>query len=63
MICTHRGFVKFNKIQKSEKKSKVGGWVKSQLGFFGGKLCEEIPDFLFLKTMSKIRNTEFRLYI
>ena len=33
-----RGFVKLKKIQKSEKNSEVGGWVKPQLGFlfFGG---------------------------
>ena len=33
-----RGFVKLNKIKKSEKNSEVGGWVKPQLGlkcFFG----------------------------
>ena len=27
------GFVKLKKIQKSEKNSEVGGWVKPQLGF------------------------------
>ena len=31
---TIRGFVKLKKIKKSDKNSKVGGWVKSQLGFF-----------------------------
>ena len=34
-----RGFVKLKKIQKSEKISEVGGWVKpnSDLYFLGGK--------------------------
>ena len=31
-----RGFVKLKTIQKSEKNSEVGGWVKPQFGF--GKL-------------------------
>ena len=31
---TLRGFVKLKKIQKSEKNSEVGGWVKPQLDFF-----------------------------
>ena len=34
-----RGFVKFKKIKKSEKNSEVGGWVKSQLGFFFFRNC------------------------
>ena len=29
-----RDFVKFKKIQKSEKNSEVGGWVRPQLGRF-----------------------------
>ena len=29
-----RGSVKLKKIQKSEKDSEVGGWIKHQLGFF-----------------------------
>ena len=28
------GFVKLKKVQKSEKNSEVGGWVKPQLRFF-----------------------------
>ena len=28
-----RDFVELKQIQKSEKNSEVGGWVKSQLGF------------------------------
>ena len=36
-----RGFVKLKKIQKSEKNSEVGGWLKPQLGllFFSEILC------------------------
>ena len=36
-----RGFVELKKIQKSEKNSEVGGWLKPQLGFFfwGGEFC------------------------
>ena len=29
-----RGFVKLKKIEKSEKNSEVGGWVKPQLAFY-----------------------------
>ena len=29
-----KGFCQVKKIQKSEKNSEVGGWVKPQLGFF-----------------------------
>ena len=33
-MCTQfSGFVKLKKIQKSEKNSKVGGWVKPKLEF------------------------------
>ena len=31
-----RGFLKLEKIKKSEKNSEVVGWVKPQLGFFFG---------------------------
>ena len=38
-----RGFVKLEKIQKFEKNSEVGGWVKPQLGFV---FFLKIPVFL-----------------
>ena len=34
-----QGFCQVKKIQKSEKNSEVGGWVKPQLGFFIFILC------------------------
>ena len=45
-----RGFVKLKKFQKSEKNSKVSGWVKPQLGFFFflEMLCFFVSFVLFL---------------
>ena len=31
-----KGFCQVKKIQKIEKNSEVGGWVKPELGLFGG---------------------------
>ena len=34
-----RGFVRLKKIQKSEKNSEVGGWVKPRLDFLLFLIC------------------------
>ena len=49
-----KGFCQVKKIQKSEKNSEVGGWVKPQLGFvlFFGNLvffCVVVLLYMFQK--------------
>ena len=49
-----RGFVKLKKIQKSEKNSEVGGWVKPQLGIlFFLILCFFVLFFVVLHVSKK----------
>ena len=53
MLLAVRGFVKLKKIQKSEKNSEVGAWVKPQLGFlFFLKYCV-FCDIFFVVHVSK----------